>query len=122
MGRNVLKCIIFLFNIPEDAVIPEFTSIAWSYDSQGLVKGSIAVVVMRRENATGALLCFNIPNNLREDAPQHIKDILVSRKYLGVSTNAQLDGTEGKEKLIKKLNQRIGLVSTKASSISQDYA
>jgi hypothetical protein len=56
MGRNVKKCTLFLFNIPHDIAIPDFTSIAWSYDAQGPVKGSIAVVVMQRDSA-GHLLC-----------------------------------------------------------------
>jgi hypothetical protein len=32
-------------------MVPEFTSIAWSYDSQGPVKGYIAVVVMQQDCA-----------------------------------------------------------------------
>jgi hypothetical protein len=46
MGQNVKKCTIYLYNIPENTAILEFTSIAWSYDSQGPIKGSKAVVVM----------------------------------------------------------------------------
>jgi hypothetical protein len=46
MGRNVRKCTIYLYNIPEDITIPEFTSIAWSFEAGGPVKGSIAVVVI----------------------------------------------------------------------------
>ena len=37
----------FIFIIFQKDVIPEFTSIAWSYDAQGPVKGKIAVVVMQ---------------------------------------------------------------------------
>jgi hypothetical protein len=33
MGCNVKKCTIFLYNMPEHAIIPEFSSIAWSYDA-----------------------------------------------------------------------------------------
>ena len=33
MGRNVKECTIFLYNMPENAIIPEFSSIAWSYDA-----------------------------------------------------------------------------------------
>jgi hypothetical protein len=46
MGRNVNKCTILLYNIPEDANIPQFVSIAWSYDAQGPVKGYIRTVVL----------------------------------------------------------------------------
>jgi hypothetical protein len=49
MGRNVRKCTIYLYNIPEDCLIPKFTSIAWSHDAQGPVKGSIAVVTIHRD-------------------------------------------------------------------------
>jgi len=38
MGRNFRKCTIYLYNIPENCNIPIFTSITWSYDSQGPVK------------------------------------------------------------------------------------
>lgn len=38
MGRNVKKCTVYLYNIPEDTIIPEFSSIAWSYDARGLIK------------------------------------------------------------------------------------
>ncbi len=41
MGRNVKKCLICLYNIPENVEIPEFHSIAWSYDSQGPIKGRL---------------------------------------------------------------------------------
>jgi len=44
MGRNVKKCTFYLYNILKKVTVPEFTSIAWSYDSQGPVKGSIVVV------------------------------------------------------------------------------
>jgi hypothetical protein len=119
MGKNVRKCTVFLYKIPEDAFIPEFTSVAWSYDSQGPVKGSIKVVVMRRDRTDGHLICYDIPKLLQDSAPQPIKDILAARKYLGVPSNGQLDGTGGKEKILKKLNQRIGLISTKADSINE---
>jgi hypothetical protein len=71
MGRNVKKCIIYLYNIPEDMAIPEFTSIAWSYDSQGPLKGSIAVVVMHRDLENNCLICYQVPNDLRANAPLH---------------------------------------------------
>jgi hypothetical protein len=60
MGRNVKKCTIYLYNIPENTIIPEFTSIAWSYDSQGLVKGSIEVVVICRDNENDNLICYKV--------------------------------------------------------------
>jgi hypothetical protein len=58
MGRNVSKCTIFLYNIPENATVPEFTSIAWSYDAQGPVKGAIKTIVMRRDSTNDHLLCY----------------------------------------------------------------
>jgi hypothetical protein len=35
MGRNVKKCVLCLYNIPQTEPVPEFTSIAWSFDVQG---------------------------------------------------------------------------------------
>jgi len=94
MGRNVNKCTIYLYNILEDAVVPQFTSAAWSYDSKGPVTGIIATVIMRRCNLTSQLLCYQVSPTIREQAPQFIKDILKTHKYLGVPANAQLDGKE----------------------------
>jgi len=51
---------------------------------------------------------------------KHIKDVLTSRKYLGVTTNAQLDGTDGRKKILHKLNQRVGLISSKVHSIAEN--
>ena len=118
MGRNVRKCVLYLYNIPEHAVIPEFTSIAWSFEAGGPVKGSIAVVVMRRDQDNN-LICYDVPSNLRASAPAHVKAILNTTKYLGVYNNAQLDNTEGKEKILKKLSQRIGLIATKTQTIRE---
>jgi hypothetical protein len=118
MGRNVRKCTIYLYNIPEHAVVPEFTSIAWSFEAGGPVKGSIAVVIMRRDQDEN-LICYDIASHLRDSAPHHIKAILNSRKYLGVYNNAQLDNTDGKEKILKKLSQRIGLISAKSQTIQE---
>jgi hypothetical protein len=42
-----------------------------------------------------------------------------SKKYLGVPANAQLDGTEGRENILKKLHQRIGLIASKAQSVTE---
>ena len=112
MGRNVKKCTIYLYNIPEEVAIPEFTSIAWSYDAQGPIKGTIKVVAMKRDSDNN-LIYYDVPKLLRKDMPSHVQDILADRKYLGVATNAQLDATDGKEKMIGKLSQRIGLVSKK---------
>jgi len=119
MGRNVRKCTIYLYNIPEGCEIPEFTSIAWSYDALGPVKGKIAVVVMKRDNENNHLICYQVPKKLRDNAPYHIKSVLALRKYLGVPMNAQLDATEGKEIFIRKLSQHIGLVVAKADSIQE---
>jgi hypothetical protein len=119
MGRNVNKCTVYLYNIPESAAVPTFTSIAWSYDNQGPVKGNIATVVMRRENDTNHLLCYDVPQPLWDTAPEHIKNILKPRKYLGVPTNAQLDNSIGKNRIINKLKQRIGLVATKSDNIQE---
>jgi len=119
MGQNVNKCTIYLYNIPEDVEIPEFTSIAWSYDSQGPVRGTITTVVLRRNITNDHLICYDIPPTIRSEAPEHIKLALKPRKYLGVPTNAQLDTTEGKEKMLTKLTQRILLISTKAECIQE---
>jgi hypothetical protein len=76
MGRNVKKCTIYLFNIPENAVIPEFMT----YDSQGPAKGAIAVVVIRQDHSNDPLICYQVPESIRNEVPQHIIDILVPRK------------------------------------------
>jgi len=115
MGRNVKKFTIYLYNIPEDITVPEYTSIAWSYDSQGPVKGSIATVVMRRDSVDNSLICYHVAN--RENAPPFIKNVLLLRKYLGVPNNAQLDPMDGKEILIKKMHQQIALIAMKADNI-----
>jgi hypothetical protein len=117
MGRNVNKCTILLYNIPENVTIPEFTSIAWSYNAKSPVKGAIKTIVMRRDSVN-QLLC-QVPEQIRANAPQHIKDILMTSKYLGVPSNAQLDGAEGREKNIKKLQQRIGMITSKTHSITE---
>jgi hypothetical protein len=44
-----------------------------------------------------------VPETIRPNAPQPIKDILTTHEYLGVPFNAQLDGKEGRDKIIKKL-------------------
>jgi hypothetical protein len=119
MGCNVKKCTIYLYNIPEDCNIPEFESIAWSYDSKGPVKGSIATVAVHKDCNNGHSICYQVPKELCINAPPHIKDILATRKYLGVPTNAQLDNSIGKEKIIAKLHQRIGLISAKEDSIRE---
>jgi len=119
MGRNVKKCTIFLYNIPLDAFIPQFTSIAWSYDAKEPVKGNIKTIVMRRDVSTNQLICYDVSQNIRNNAPQPIKDILTIKKYLGVPANAQLDGTEGRQNILKKLHQRIGLIASKAQSVTE---
>jgi len=59
MGRNVKKCTIYLYNVPHDTPIPAFTSIAWSFDAQGPVKGEIPTVTMFRDT-NGQLICYNV--------------------------------------------------------------
>lgn len=44
MGHIVKKCTIFLYNMLEDVIILEFSSITWSYDAHGPVKEYIATV------------------------------------------------------------------------------
>jgi hypothetical protein len=118
MGRNVSKCTLYLYNIPEDAEIPTFTSTAWSYDAQGPVTGCISVVSMRRD-AQNHLICYQVPDAIQASAPQPIKDVLAPRKYLGVPTNAQLDGSSGRDRILKKLNQRIGIVASRTHSVTE---
>jgi len=118
MGRNVSKCSIRLYNIPEGTIVPKFTSIAWAYDAQGPIKGTLKAIVMQRDQQQN-LLCYKADKEILNNAPPHIKDVLSTRKYLGVAYDTQLDETEGKEKLIKKLTQRIGLVASKMNSIKE---
>jgi hypothetical protein len=73
---------------------------------------------MRRDQHNN-LICYNVSENISKDAPQSIRKILTTHKYLGVPRNAQLDGHDGKQKIIKKLSQRIGLIATKAHSITE---
>ncbi len=60
-----------------------------------------------------------VPKHIHDHAPDHIKLVLNHRKYLGIPTNAQLDSNEGKEKIIDKLKQRIGLISNKTDCIQE---
>lgn len=118
MGPNVRKCTAYLYNIPEEAIVPDFGSIAWSYDAHGPIKGSIATVVVRRD-PQGNLILYNVPTNMGKDAPEFIQQLLAQRKYLGVSKNAQQENLDGKAKLTTKFSQRLGLVSHKADSIQE---
>jgi hypothetical protein len=115
----MLRNVLYLYNAPEDTIIPEFTSIGWSYDSQGPVEGLIVTVVIQQDAPDNHLICYQVPNEIREHAPHHIKSTLSTQKYLGAPNNAQLDPTEGKENIIKKLHQRIGLIAMKADSIQE---
>ncbi len=96
MGRNVNKCALWLYNIPQNVSIPKFTSTAWSYDAQGPTIRIIATTVIRRNNE-GQLICYDVPKDVQKDVDQHIKDILSPSKYLGITSNAQLDQTVGTE-------------------------
>jgi len=118
MGRNVKKCSINLYNIPEDTPIPTFNSTALSFDVQGPIKGSIKTVIMRKD-MEGNLICCQIPKEIRNSKAHYIKNILADRKYLGVPTNAQLESCDGKEKLINKVKQRIALISKNTNSIQE---
>jgi hypothetical protein len=64
-------------------------------------------------------ICYQVLKELCINAPPHKKDILATHKYLGVPTNAQLDNSISKEKIIVKLHQRIGLISAKVDSIQE---
>ena len=45
MGHNVWSTVT-RHNLPDDTPVPEFNSIAWSYNAQGPIKGNIAVVII----------------------------------------------------------------------------
>jgi hypothetical protein len=92
--------------------------VAWSFDAQGPVKGTIKVIVMQRDVEEN-LLCYRVPEALKKSMPQNVEDILKNRKYLGVPTNAQLESDEGKKKIVKKMQQRIAIISKDASSIQE---
>jgi hypothetical protein len=70
--------------MPEHAIIPEFSSIAWSYDAWGPFKDPITTVTIHRDS-NGNMIIYDIPHELRNDAPDDIQHILAQRKYLGVS-------------------------------------
>jgi hypothetical protein len=108
MGCNVKKCTMYLYNIPDEAIIPEFISIAWAYDAHGPAKGSIVTVAVRNDSK-GNMLIHDVPYDLNNDAPDHIQRILAQQKYLGVSKNAQQESSGGK----------VGLVCSKANSIQE---
>jgi hypothetical protein len=114
----VKKCTIYLYNIPEGVEVPSFSSIAWSYDARGPIKGLIATVVVRRD-IDGNMVLYDVPDDILKDAPDYIQRLLAQRKYLGVPKNALLNNSAGKEKVINKLYQKIGLVSKKADSIQE---
>jgi hypothetical protein len=118
MGRNVKKCTLYLYNIPHNIAIPTFYSIAWSYDAQGPVQGAITVVAMKRDKNNN-LICYEVPKALQASVPKHIQDILSPCKYLGITTNAQLDSAPGKQKFFSKLSQRIGIISKSTDSMRE---
>jgi len=68
----------------------------------------------------GNLIYYDVPKPLRESASPNVQSILTQSKYLGVSNNMQINGVEGKEKIIKKISQRIGLVSKKADCVREN--
>jgi ribosome biogenesis GTPase A len=79
------------------------------------VKGNIVVVVMQRDEEDN-LICYNVPESLRKNMPQHIRYILEDQKYLGVPSEAN----EGKRKTINKLHQkRIAIISKNTHSIQE---
>jgi len=59
------------------------------------------------------------PKEIRNSMPQHVNNIIVDRKYLGVPTNAQLESIDGKKKWIIKVEQRIALISRNTKSIQK---
>jgi hypothetical protein len=118
MGRNVKKCTINLYNIPQGTPIPTLHSTAWSFDSQGPTKGNIEAVTMFRDSNRNSV-CYEVEKSIPRSMPQNIKNILADHKYMGVMTNAQLDLSEGKTKLINKLSHRISVVSRNTNSIRE---
>ncbi len=118
MRRNVKKCTICLYNIPHNVTVPEFTSTAWSFEAQGPVKGIIDTIIMYRDDDEN-LICYQVDKSLIENIPRNIGNILQDRKYLGVPTNAQMESTTGKLKLINKMHQRIAIISKNANTIQE---
>lgn len=91
MGRNVKKCTIYLYNIPDNVEVPEFYSIAWSYDSHGPLKGSIKTVMMQQDSITNHLLCYQAPKTIYDLASTHIKHVLNPRTLLMPSWKALME-------------------------------
>jgi hypothetical protein len=118
MGRNVKKCTLYLYNIPYDVPVPEFYSVAWSYDAQGPAQGIIKTVVMRRDRE-GNLICYDVPKMIQNQVYEEILNILAPYKYLGITYNEQLDPNIGKEKMIQKMAQRIALIAHRTPSIQE---
>jgi hypothetical protein len=58
-----------------------------------------------RTNEQGQLLCYDVPDKLLKDMPQNIQKILSPYRYLGITTNAQMDSNIGNAKLIHKMAQ-----------------
>ncbi len=65
------------------------------------------------------LICYQVDKSLIENIPRNIGNILQDRKYLGVPTNAQMESTTGKLKLINKMHQRIAIISKNANTIQE---
>jgi hypothetical protein len=118
MGWNVKKCTLYLYNIPYDVPVPEFHSVAWSYNAQGPAQGIIKTVVMRRDRE-GNLICYDVPKMIQNQVSEEILNILAPYKYLGITYNAQLDPNIGKEKMIQKMAQRIALIAHHTHSIQE---
>ena len=49
MGAIVKKCVVRVFNTPEQCIIKDFTSFAWSYEYEGLISSMIHTIVVRKD-------------------------------------------------------------------------
>jgi len=58
MGQNVKKCTLYSYNIPLNVAIPDFTSMAWSFDPQGPAKGIISIITMQEGKKTLFAIMF----------------------------------------------------------------
>ena len=103
VGRNPKKCSVTLYNIEENKNIPDFQSIAWSFENRGPLKAFIKPVIVRC-TTEGDLIKYTDKGIFTES---EILDSLKYNRYLGVSKNSFQENTDQIDALCKKMKERI---------------
>ena len=111
VGRNPKKCTVTLYNIENNVIIPDFHSIAWSFENRGPLKAIIKPQVVRC-TSEGDLIKY--AKNFAF-AESDILDTLKHNRYLGVSKNAFQENDEQINSLCLKMKDRLYKISNRAN-------